>query len=753
MNLNDTDKNKIIELIKAGEKLPKEYIYKLFADEEDVFLFWNGRKEDITNIALPFHSIEHIDEPRKEAKKEGDALSMFETDYRGRQLKGWTNKLIWGDNKLILSSLANGPIREEIEKEGGLKLIYIDPPFAVGADFGFNIEIGGETAEKKQSIIEEIAYRDTWGKGISSYLSMMYERLKLMHNLLSKDGSIYVHCDWRVVSYLRIILNDIFGENYFQSEITWKRTTARSGSNYFNNVTDSILFYTKSENVTWNQLYTDYDEDYIKTMFRGNDDKGQYRESPLTAPGKANGLSGKEWKGVDPGKIGKGRHWAIPGYVLNELSKEAKGDTIKSLEELDKIGRIVWSKNGMPNIKQYLKELSGVELQNIWLGIGADKTDYPTQKPEALLERIIKASSNEGNLIADFFCGSGTTAAVAEKLGRKWITTDLGRFSVHTARKRLIGVQRELQASGNDFRAFELLNLGKYERHFFMDDLTNGKRKAKEDMYVDLILEAYKAKRIEGHTTLHGNKAGRFVNVGPLDVPVTQNRLMDVFEECRQKLYTQVDVLGFEFEMGLTPQFIQELKEKGVSVTLKYIPKDVFDKRAVEKGQVKFFDVAYLNTKEKIKDKSITIELTDFVTHYTQDDIEELQQSMRTGSKVVIEDGQILKLQKDANGVITKTILTQNWFDWIDYWAIDFDYLSRKEIIKTKKDDGTIEEQWTGNYLFENEWQSFRTKKTPTLEFTSIAHEYKKEGKYKVMVKVVDILGIDTSKIIEINIK
>lgn len=359
--------------------------------------------------------------------------------------------------------------------------------------------------------------------------------------------------------------------------------------------------------------------------------------------------------------------------------------------------------------------------------------------------------------MADFFCGSGTTAAVAEKLGRKWITTDLGRFSIHTARKRLIGVQRELQTSGKDFRAFEILNLGKYERQFFMDDLSTDVavqrlHKKKEDLYVDLILEAYKAKRIDGHSALHGQKSGRFVHVGPLDVPVTQSRLMDIFEECRKNLYTQVDVLGFEFEMGLTPQFIQELKEKGVSVTLKYIPKEVFDKRAVEKGQVKFFDVAYLNTKEKIKDKSITIELTDFVTHYTQDDIEELQQSMRAGSKVVIEDGQIIKVEKDKNGIITKTILTKDWHDWIDYWAIDFNYEDKKEIIKIKNDSGETEEYWTGNYLFENEWQSFRTKKNPTLEFTSIAYEYKKAGKYKVMVKVVDILGIDTSKIIEVMI-
>ena len=329
----------------------------------------------------------------------------------------------------------------------------------------------------------------------------------------------------------------------------------------------------------------------------------------------------------------------------------------------------------------------------------------------------------------------------------------MGRFSVHTARKRLIGVQRELQASGKDFRAFELLNLGKYERQFFMDDLTNGKRKAKEELYIDLIVQAYKAKRIEGHSTLHAQKTGRFVHIGPLDVPVTQTRLLEIFEECKAKLYTQVDVLGFEFEMGLTPQFIQELKEKGVSIALKYIPKDVFDKRAIDKGQAKFFDVAYLNSKETIKGKTVTFELTDFVTHYSQDDIEDLQQSMKVGNKVVIDNGQIWKVEKSKDGIINRTLLTENWFDWIDYWAIDFDYLSRKEIIKVKNENGEIEEQWTGNYLFENEWQSFRTKKNPTLEFISIPHEYKKEGTYKAMIKVVDILGIDTSKIIEIHVK
>jgi hypothetical protein len=343
-------------------------------------------------------------------------------------------------------------------------------------------------------------------------------------------------------------------------------------------------------------------------------------------------------------------------------------------------------------------------------------------------------------------------------LGRKWITTDLGRFSIHTARKRLIGVQREMQAGGKDFRAFEVLNLGKYERQFFMDELPSpsgegqGVRSNKEETYLTLILEAYRAKRLEGNGILHGTKAGRLVHVGPLDVPVTQSRLEAIYEECRSKMFTQVDVLGFEFEQGLLPRIVQEYKEKGVSMTIKYIPKEVFDKRAVDRGQVRFYDVAYLNTRETVQGRTVTVELTDFVTHYTQDDIEDIQQGMKSGSRVVIDDGQIWKIEKDANGIIQRKLLTENWADWIDYWALDFDYLSKKEIIKVQNEAGEVEEVWTGNYLFENEWQSFRTKKSPALEFRSVAHEYKQPGTYKIMVKVVDILGIDTSKLVEVRV-
>ncbi|MCU0286331.1 MAG: site-specific DNA-methyltransferase [Acidobacteria bacterium] len=739
MKLNDNEKQAVIDRIKNNEPLSKEYIYKLFDDEEDVFLFWNGRREEVINIALPFHSIEHIDEPRQET---GEVQKIM-FDFKGRQLKGWTNKLIWGDNKLVLSSLVNGPLRDEIEKEGGLKLIYIDPPFAVGADFSFNIEINGETAEKKQSIIEEIAYRDTWGKGISSYLSMMYERLKLMHQLLAEDGSIYVHCDWRVNSNLKLILNDIFGTKKFCNEIIWmKLTAAKSQSKLFSNIIDSLLFYSKSNNPVFNPQFKKSNLDEKNYSHIEEQTNRRYGSFDFTqkGPGPARKFGDKILE-PPPGK-----HWIWSQDKIDEGLKQ---------------NRIIFTSNGLPRVKRYLDEKEGNYIGDLWddedvLPIQAnssERLDYPTQKPEALLERIIKASSNEGDMVADFFCGSGTTAAVAEKLGRKWITCDLGRFAVHTTRKRLINVQRELKETGKPYRAFEVLNLGKYERRFFMANLTNGKYPKSEETYVDLILEAYKAVPIQNHKTFHGKKAGRFIHVGPLDFPVTKTRIEDIFAECRDNIYTSVDVLGFEFEMGLNPYITQEFKEKGVDFRLKYIPKEVFDQRAVEKGQVKFYDVSYLSAKPNISGKKVTVTLDDFITGYTQDDIEDIEQNMRSGNQVIIDNGRIIKISKDSDNIFNREILTEKWSDWIDYWAIDFIYQDKKEIIKLKTETGEIQETWTGNYIFENEWQSFRTRKNKEIEFTSAPFEYKESGKYKIMVKVVDILGIDTSKTIEIEIK
>ncbi len=711
MKLTDNEIRDITKHLEAGKPLPDKYRFLLFEDKREVELVWNGKTGEVCNVVLPFQVIEQVDEPRAE-KPSDTALQgdLFSTDSRGRQLRGWTNKLIWGDNKLILSSLKNGPLREEIEAQGGLKLIYIDPPFDVGADFSMDIEIGGDTFTKKPNILEEIAYRDTWGQGADSFIAMIHERLVLMRDLLADDGSIYVHCDWRVNSYIRLVLNEVFGRLMFRNEIIWKCGRIGAAHRNLPKAHDWIGRYSKSDNYLWNHPRVPYAESLIKSLKK--DAEGYY---------------------YTRGKMGRD---------MAEWEIEA-GSGLKTYVDLDR----------------------GKQADDIWEDVGSyslgkEKQGYPTQKPEALLERIVKASSNEGDLVADFFCGSGTMAAVAEKLGRKWIVSDLGKFAVHTTRKRMIGVQRQLKAEGKDYRAFEILNLGKYERQHFIGinpDLREEQKQqqiaAKETAFLDLILRAYRAEKTDGFASFHGKKAGRLVAVGPVNLPVTRLFVEEIILECRQKHITKVDILGFEFEMGLFPNVLDEARAKGIDIAPKYIPAEVFDKRAVEKNQVVFHDVAFIEVKPHVKGNSVSMELTDFSVFYSQDSIANAEAALKNkGSKIVVERGQIVKVSKDKEGIVNREILTESWTDWIDYWSVDFDYESKREIIRVQNaETGETEEQWTGDYVFENEWQSFRTKKDRSLELTSVAHECS-SGRRKVAVKVVDIFGNDTMTIIEVTI-
>ena len=263
MRLTDNEIRDITKLLEEGKSLSEQYRFLLFEDKREVELVWNGKTNEVCNVVLPFQIIEQVDEPRseKEMKLQGELFNM----KTGRQLKGWTNKLIWGDNKLILSSLKNGPLREEIEKEGGIKLIYIDPPFDVGADFSMDIEIGDETLTKEPTVLEELAYRDTWGKGADSFIAMIYERLSLMRDLLAPDGSIYVHCDQRLNSYLRLVLDELFGESNKINEMTWRRSYSHNDGNRFGIITDTILWYAKSSDYIYNKIfYTQYGLVYSK---------------------------------------------------------------------------------------------------------------------------------------------------------------------------------------------------------------------------------------------------------------------------------------------------------------------------------------------------------------------------------------------------------------------------------------------------------------------------------------------------------
>lgn len=707
MELSDNEKRDAIKYIEAGKPLPDKYRFLLFDDKREVELVWNGKTDEVTNTVLPFQTIEQVDEPRSEEHKERQT-SLFDTS--GRQKSGWTNKLIWGDNKLILSSLKNGPLREEIEKQGGIKLIYIDPPFDVGADFSMNIEIGDEEFTKQPSVLEELAYRDTWGKGADSFIAMIYERLSLMHDLLAENGSIYVHCDWRVSGYMRLVLDEVFGKENFVNEIVWA---------YFGPGTDKQKEYTKKHDVIF--WYARKKGDHVF-----NDKSVRIPHSDKTVGNFKRGLAGSGFAGDE----------------INEKQKAVFSDSA-NLNKLGKIPEDWWE---MAIAARYPAD-------------GVRRMGYPTEKPWPLVERIVLGSSSEGDLVADFFTGSGVVAAVAEMNGRKWLSSDLGKFSIHTTRKRMIGIQRELKKAGKDYRAFEILNLGKYERQHYVGINENlreeEKRKQamqKEQDFVSLILSAYKGEPVDGFKTMHGKKSSRLVAIGPINMPVSRLFVEAVIDECIEKKLTKVDVLAFEFEMGLFPQIQEEAKQKGVDLVLRYIPRDVFDKRAIEKNQIVFHDVAYIEVKPIVKKNTVAIELTDFSVFYNQDAVREVEENLKNGGKkLVVDSGKIVKISKDKNGIIEREVLTKKWSDWVDYWAIDFDFESKKEIIRVQNDAGEWEDRWTGNYIFENEWQSFRTKKDRSLELTSATVELPK-GKRKIAVKVVDIFGNDTMKVVDISI-
>jgi DNA modification methylase len=765
--LSDQERQEVMRYLEADQPLPEKYRFLLFEDKRQVELVWNGKTNTVCNVVLPFQTIEQVDEPR--AEQPLDAMEelqtdLFSTDRRGRQLKGWTNKLIWGDNKLILSSLKNGPLREQIEAQGGLKLIYIDPPFDVGADFSMDIEIGGESFTKKPNILEEIAYRDTWGQGADSFLSMIYERLALMRDLLSENGSIYIHTGPNVNNTMRSVVEEVFGGGNFEREIIWQRVSARSHGKFFPATHDCILFARKGGSAIWNQQYVATNQKLIDSHYN-NIEEGTNRRYTLD-----NCLN----QNPDRPNL----RYEVNGHVRTWRWTQEK------MTSLIKEGKIEFTSSGMPRFKRYLDESKGVPLQSIWGDIspinsqGLQDTGYSTQKPESLLERILLSSSNEGDLIADFFCGSGTTAAVAEKLGRKWIATDLGKFAIHTTRKRLIGVQRQLKAEGKNYRAFEILNLGRYERSHYIginpnlrEEQQQQQLRQKEADFLALILKAYQAEPVTGFACFQGKRAGRLVAIGPVNLPISRLFVEELILECRKQRFSRVDLLGFEFEMGLFPNVLEDARAKGIDIAPKYIPADVFDKRAVDKHQVVFHDVAYIEATPLIHANTVAIQLSDFTVFYSQDSVAfaeaSLAASKKAGTRIIVDNGQIVKLSKNARGQINQDTLTQHWTDWIDYWAVDFNYESKREIIRVPLEPtaqvmlpglesgqlplASYEERWTGDYIFENEWQSFRTRRDRSLELTTIPHELT-PGRRKIAVKVVDIFGNDTMTILDLVI-
>jgi adenine-specific DNA-methyltransferase len=684
----------------------------------------DGKKQGPVRIALPFQTIETVNESSQDRRRN---LELFAS---GRDTE-WRNRLIWGDKKYILPSLLP-------EFAGKIDLIYIDPPFDTGADFSFTATVGehldssdGDSFSftKEPSIIEQKAYRDTWGHGLESYLQWFYDTAILLVELLSETGSIYVHLDWHVGHYAKVILDEVFGRDTFVNEVVWRRTNVHNSANAFGQVHDVIFRYIKSASATFNVIRTPYAKAYTENRFTRKDERGLHDSGDLTGPGVRTGESGQPWLGFNPTKIG--RHWQPPKSLYEQVGENIRHLSLgERLDYLLKAGYIIppASPGMAPRAKVYVG--GGLPLQDIWsyqphtkgllldggeidgdvawLPAGhPERLAYETQKPEGLLTRVLKASSNPNDVVLDCFCGSGTTAAVAEKLNRRWIACDLGRFAIHTTRKRLLSIK--------GVKPFIVQNLGKYERQAWQaaEFPSNGKdhlaeQREREAAYRKFILDLYHATPISGHSWLHGTKGGRMVHVAAVDAPVTQADVKAIARDTWKTVASGkdsptklgADILGWEFALEVNELAKQVAAESRVNVSFKKIPREVLDKKAVEQGDVRFFELGALSVNVNPKARKVILKLTDFVI--PTDDIPE-----------------------EARKAI------QHWSQLIDYWAVDWDY---------KKD------------TFHNQWQAFRTRQEPKIELEA-DFTYSEAGTFTVVVKVIDILGNDTTKTLEVTVR
>ncbi len=659
-------------------------------------LIWEGkydeyglrREVDVAGAAMPLQKIETVDEPRSRLEAQG---SLFEVEKAHRD--DFRNRLIWGDNKLIMASLLK-------EFKGQIDLIYIDPPFDVGADFTMDVQIGDEndTVTKDQSTMEMVAYRDTWGQGTDSYLSLLSDRFSLMKQLLNSNGSLYVHCDWRVNAPIRMLLDDILGSRNFLNELIWRKLhSPKNQASRYGFQWDSIFVYAKDiSQVKFNPVFRDHSEDYKASFTKDDlDGRGLYNTMPLKAYGVQRTVNRKQF--------------TFRGITAPWLY------SMEKLEEMWAQGKIYQTSSGDYRYKNYLSDSPGARVSDLWVddavlplqGVSNESVNYPTQKPEALLDRIIKASSNEGDLVADFFCGSGTTGAVAEKLGRRWIMADLGRFAIHTTRKRMIEIQRDLHAENEPYRSFDVYNLGRYERQWWQKEALQGA----DDEHRRVVLEFYRAEPLHGSPSplLHARKAGAYVHVDRIDSVFTRQEARAVAEAVHALGGRELNCLAWEFEMDLRMHCDNLEKEFKLKIKLIPIPREIMEKNRKEIPP--FLEMASLKAEPIYRtingQREVDIKLSNFIPSLTDVPHKELE---------------ALNERAVKSGI-----------DFVDFWAVDFDYKPGQ--------------------AFNHHWQTFRTRRDRSLPTVSDQHyRYPKPGKYTACVKVVDVFGADTSITVDITI-
>jgi adenine-specific DNA-methyltransferase len=663
-----------------------------YATPKQPRLIWNNRDKRKAAEPVPTQTVEVI-RPFYADKEQGALDMAHEAAPESRLI--WTS-----DNLVALTSLLHGD-GNHAPLEGKVDLIYIDPPFAVQSDFKINVEIeNGLSDEKLPTLIEELAYKDTWKDGLDSYLSMMRDRLELLKRLLAPTGSIYVHCDWHAGHYIKVLMDEVFGYENFRNEVVWKRSSAHSDSGGCGNAHDTIFIYSKTSAAAWNMVFQTYDAEYISSHYGKKDTNGRnFGDFDLSAKGLQGGGYTYDWKGIND-------LWRCP---------------IETMRRYEKEDRLYYTKNNRPRYKRYIDEMPGMPLQDLWSDLppvnsqAVDRLGYPTQKPIALLQRIIAASSNPGDLVLDCFSGSGTTSVAAETMKdaegkptpRRWIAIDNGKFAIHLTRKRLI----EANA-----RPFTVENVGFYARNEPWQDKYAKSASAK--LYRDAMVEVYGGAPAEGFTYLHGQKGARWIHVGPMNAPVIEAQLDCIAQEAAATDVHAVDVLSADVDLDFNKGQIEA--QYGVRIQVKIIPQAAID--------------AVRERLKRKRAKDPKLDAAPDIHFFSPPDIE--VRAVPSGSSLAVT---LTRLTVDLDDCLStqdaakRHEIKQRITDWralVDYWAVDWDY------------DG---------HTFRNDWQTFRTRKRKEIA-PQASYTYTDGGEKRIAVKVTDIFGNDGLKVIRVTV-
>jgi DNA modification methylase len=744
-------------------------------------LAWQGMDRREVAVDVPTQIVEIVRPGR--ATDRNDPL--LNTDVRAAGARDVDalppNRLIWtNDNLVALQTLLDerDPVTRAHRYRGKVDLIYIDPPFMVNSDFQadntIDIDIDEEEhvqAKKEPSLVEILAYKDTWRQGLDSFLSMLRTRLVLLKDLLAPTGSIYVHLDWHAVHYVKVLMDEIFGYENFQNEIVWKRTTARSDAKGFNHIHETLLSYGAGSQSYWSPVHGPYSSEYIKSHYTQIDEKTgrRYSLDNLRSPSPRPNLM-YSYKGYGSPKNG----WAIEPSVMAELDAE---------------GLIYFpAPGGRLRLKRFLDD-KGMPMMSIWTDIppvnsqAAERLGYPTQKPVPLIERIIRASCPENGIVLDAFMGSGTACEAAERLGRRWIGIDNGKYAIHLARKRLIhlhGQPRPPEKPQHDYvecktcknierkdkpqrspgpfqvRPFSVENMGVYQRAEAWKDY-----RTQRSVYRDEMIKVFGGEPVAGNDLLHGKKGHAWIHVGPLDSAIAVGQVWRIARAAKATDLTAVTVLSADYDTTAVSDHESIRKDTGVTVTIRAIPASAVDevRRRIDLLRKNpelplesmaipaFYTPLAIHIRPEVAGRKVLLTLSrcdvdvDSFLDSQKPHLNPFTEGMSPAArkKVKADHDKWTDRREALDGWLAKA---NTWKKFVDFWAVDWEYGSR-----TGED---------GKPIFETDWQSFRTRKTKSDvdDLVLIAETvYRGPGRYSVAAKVTDVFGNDGISVVEVDVK